>query len=253
MLFQISLLAEFIETIRQLPQQTCLTKEQLLSEQFLLKKHGELEMYYSPHNEYINSEAKIVIVGITPGWTQMKTAFVQAVRSVHEGLSFEELLKAAKIAASFSGSMRTNLISMLNDCDVAKALNIGNSELLFSDKRDLLHTTSVIKYPVFYQHKNYTGYLPKISQSSLMSHYAYNIFPKEIAQLNNDPLIIPLGKAVEKVLHTLICEKKLPENSYLFGFPHPSGANGHRKKQFEKQVHTFKCIVQKWADKGLWN
>ncbi|PLT35682.1 hypothetical protein CUU64_02090 [Bacillus sp. V5-8f] len=205
-------------------------------------------MYYSPHNEYLNPDAKIVIVGITPGWTQMKTAFQQAGNSLHNGHSIPEILRSAKKAASFSGSMRVNLISMLDGCGVPAALGVNSSETLFYDKWDLLHTTSVIKYPVFHQYKNYTGHRPKIEHSSLLSYFAYEIFPKELGMLKNRSLIIPLGKTVEHVFVMLIAQKELPaHHQYLFGFPHPSGANGHRKKQFEEQIQTFQKIVEKWA------
>ncbi|CAH0344101.1 hypothetical protein [Bacillus sp. CECT 9360] len=238
---------DFLASIAGLPYNTNLTKQQLLSKQFLIEQHGDLTMYFSPHNEYVNREARIVIVGITPGWTQMKTAFEQAVRSMRRGKSPETLFKEAKTAASFSGAMRTHLISMLTECGVARALQLENAEALFHEKRDLLHTTSIIKYPVFYHHKNYTGHQPKVDQSSLLRHYAYEVFPKEIEELHHSPLIIPLGKSVEQVIRTLIDDRKLSGLTCLFGFPHPSGANGHRKKQFSNQLGSMKSIIDKCA------
>lgn len=47
-------------------------------------------------------------------------------------------------------------------------------------------------------------------------------------------LIIPLGKAVEEVLEFMIGEGIIKKEHCLLGFPHPSGANGHRKKQFDE-------------------
>lgn len=41
-----------------------------------------MEIYYAPHNETINQNAKVFIVGITPGWTQTNIAY----KTAHEGL-----------------------------------------------------------------------------------------------------------------------------------------------------------------------
>lgn len=47
-------------------------------------------------------------------------------------------------------------------------------------------------------------------------------------------LIISLGKTVEEVLEFMISEGFIKKEQCLLGFPHPSGANGHRKKQFDE-------------------
>ena len=62
-----SLLSMFLPAIQQLPFGRPLTRDQLITRDFLISKNGDLEIYFAPHNEYINNDAKIVIVGITPG------------------------------------------------------------------------------------------------------------------------------------------------------------------------------------------
>ena len=68
----------YLDKIGELPENTSLQREDLLSERFLMTSDRNLEMYYAPHNEVINTAARIVIVGITPGLSQMKTAFEAA-------------------------------------------------------------------------------------------------------------------------------------------------------------------------------
>ena len=53
-----------------------------------------------------------------------------------------------------------------------------------------------------------------------------------------------IGKAVEEVLMYLV-NNNLIDNNYkiLSGFPHPSGANGHRKEVFEKNKDTLISII----------
>lgn len=205
-------------------------------------------MFYAPHNEYINREAKVIVVGITPGWTQMKTAYEQFRKSLDAGNGIETCLKATKNAARFAGSMRTNLLDMLNECNIPKALQLPNAESLFEKNCHLLHTTSVIKYPVFLKGKNYTGHQPPIERSTLLQRYAYEEFPKELARIIPPALVIPLGKTVEKVISALIGKQVLPEHTYIGGFPHPSGANGHRKKQFQQQKQSLRDQVNAWAN-----
>lgn len=146
-----SCLNEFAEKLHSLP--SSLTRSDLLASPFRLHQENELAIYYSPHNEYINRTASIVIAGITPGFSQMKTAYETAAESLRCGRSVEQMAVDTKKAAGLSGSMRHNLISMLDFCGLPQALGIQSAPQLFGDLRHMLHTTSVIKYPVFIQQK----------------------------------------------------------------------------------------------------
>lgn len=236
-------LPQFLPKIQSLAE---FNKQTLLTDSFLLETEGDLAMYYAPHNEYINTDAKIIIVGITPGWNQMKTAYIQLVKSISKGESLEKMLENTKIAASFSGTMRKNLIVMLDKIGLPETLAIDSSEQLFSTYRSFLHTTSIIKYPVFYKGKNYTGHTPTIDQSKLLKRYAYEVFPIELAQITDPALVIPLGKATEKVIHTV--QNKNEQHIYLYGFPHPSGANGHREKQFKLNQKQLEDKFKIWRN-----
>ena len=60
-------LYDYKEAIKKLPLKDKYTKEELLTDDFLVDKEGNIEIYYAPHNEYINPKAKVFIIGITPG------------------------------------------------------------------------------------------------------------------------------------------------------------------------------------------
>mgnify|MGYP004692808451 FL=1 len=45
------------------------TNKDILTEDFLSYSADRMKMYYAHHNEIINLNAKIFIVGITSGWT----------------------------------------------------------------------------------------------------------------------------------------------------------------------------------------
>jgi len=234
----------YLRAIRALPTGTDYTKEDLISEQFLIEKQGSLSIYYAPHNEVINTSARIVIVGITPGWSQMKKAFEAASQSFGTGAALEEVLQQAKRSAGFAGSMRRHLNQMLNEIGVPDAFGLESAEELFDYRSDLLHTTSIIKYPVFNNEKNYTGHAPKMNHVEMLSRYVNEIFPEELSLIKGNYLLVPLGKAVSETLQELAVNKKIPDQCCLFGFPHPSGANGHRAKQFAEEKERLKKIVK---------
>lgn len=208
-------------------------KKDLLTENFKLQEQNKIKIFYAPHNEIVNKEAKIFIVGITPGWTQTSIAYKTASDGLRKGLSYEEIKKECKRNSRFSGSMRKNLIEMLDELKLYEKLELNSCNELFDIKDHLLHTTSVIPYPVFVSEKNYTGHSPKILDNQMLYGYVKKYFYNESKLLSN-ALIIPLGKAVDEILEEMIKEGVLQENNCLLGFPHPSGANGHRKEIFNK-------------------
>ncbi|MEK3853776.1 hypothetical protein [Cytobacillus sp. FSL H8-0458] len=243
-----SLLSMFLPAIQQLPDSKPLTRDQLITPDFLISKNGDLEIYYAPHNEYINNEAKIIIVGITPGWSQMRIAFEAFLKGLAAEKKHDTILKETKIAASFAGGMRGNLISMLDQCGLQDALGIDSSDTLFGRNRAILHTTSAVKYPVFYRGKNYTGHQPDLLKTEILAEYATKVFPAELTLINSHALIIPLGITVERLLRQLYTANRLTGHTILFGFPHPSGANGHRAKQFEQNNYAMTGIIRKWGE-----
>jgi len=219
-------------------------KKDILNKKFLLIKKENMEIYYAPHNEIINEKAQIFIVGITPGWTQTSIAYKTACDGLRNNMKFDLIKKECKKNSRFAGSMRKNLVEMLDELKLNKKLDIKSCLELFETKDELLHTTSIIPYPVFINNKNYTGSNPKILDNDVLKFYMKKYFYKEIEKMQNT-LIIPLGKAVEEVLNFMIDEGVIKKKQCLFGFPHPSGANGHRKKQFEKNkeklLNEIKC------------
>ncbi|MGH7090566.1 MAG: hypothetical protein ACREFQ_16855, partial [Stellaceae bacterium] len=68
-----------------------------------------IDISYAPF-DFVNLAARLVIVGLTPGRQQMRNALYEARRLLVAGASIEAAAQAAKVYASFSGSMRTNLV-----------------------------------------------------------------------------------------------------------------------------------------------
>ncbi|ELC8442344.1 hypothetical protein QYB59_001367 [Clostridium perfringens] len=229
-------LYDYEEAIKKLPLKDKYTKEELLIDDFLVDKEGNIEIYYAPHNEYINPKAKIFIVGITPGFNQMSTAMATARKELEVSNDIKEIQYKCKVAGRFSGSLRKNIISMLNELELNEVLGITDCSELFGEKDYLLHTVSLIPYSVFVKKANYTGHTPKLIKSDFLMKYVYDNFLFEIKSLDDfeNILLIPLGKAVEEVLCKLQEEGFINERQILKGFPHPSGANVNRIPQLNE-------------------
>ncbi|MEL4204676.1 hypothetical protein P0W48_15145 [Plesiomonas shigelloides] len=242
-------LADYQTRIAALPDKPSYTRDDLLIPDFLLEKSGTLEIYYAPHNEYANSQARIFIVGITPGFQQMSQAFVTAHRGLVAAKPLATIQYECKVAARFSGSMRTNIINMLDSLHLNQALGLASCAALFDEQDHWLHTVSLIPYPVFVKGTNYTGHTPKLGKTPLLMNYARHTFAHEFGQLQHKEhvLLIPLGKAVEEVLQQLASEGCVDASQILSGFPHPSGANVNRLKELEKHRPALETQIRQFA------
>lgn len=231
---------DYVAKIRSLPANPM--DNDVVTSDFLLGEDGRIEVYYAPLHG-VTTNAKIVIVGITPGVAQMRAAFTEARRLLHEGMKPPHLFKEIRLRMAFKGPMRTNLIDMLDKIGVADRLELVSTAQLFDDASHLLHSTSVLRYPVFNRGKNYTGSNPPIHRSPLLKSLLTSTLPPELDQVP-DALIVPLGKAVTTDALKIIGFDK--ERRVLHGFPHPSGGNGHRKAQFQREFHSLCSIVRAW-------
>lgn len=242
---QQNLFDDFAPLIRALPDRERLNKDDLLTTEFRMHQDERLAIYYAPF-DYLNEDAKVAVVGITPGWNQMEIAHRSARRDLHDGLAPNEALRRAKQQASFAGSMRRNLISMLDDLELPAYLGIDSTETLFTVHRSLLHTTSAIRYPVFVKGRNYTGHSPNPLKTAPLRFLIENVLIEEL-QLVHDAIIIPLGRSVSEALSHVADAGQLDRNRCLRGFPHPSGANGHRKRELLERRERLRRQLKEWT------
>lgn len=70
-------------------------------------------MFFASHNEYVNHHARTIIVGITPGWTQMEKSIRLSKAYLEQELPQDEILNRVKKECRFAGSLRNNLIDNL--------------------------------------------------------------------------------------------------------------------------------------------
>lgn len=204
-------------------------------EPLLLQEEPEtgLKEYYAAHTDYMDPAAKVVFIGICPGFEQMKLSF-DLVRE-DAGKPEAEVLRDAKVRARFGTSMRRNLIDLADRTDLPGLLGLSSSAELFDPQGHLMDNTALLPYPIFRNGRNYTGHAPKIDRSPLLK----SICEKQLQKIRDtypDAVFIPLGNAVDE---QIVKSGVLPEDRVVHGFPHPSGANGHRFRQLEQNLESI--------------
>lgn len=193
--------------------------------EFVLHHEGDLKICYAPF-DHIETKARLVIVGITPGMGQARAAFAATHRALIRGNSLEAALAEAKLEASFSGSMRGNLVAMLDAVGVNAHLNVASTSALFAPGSRAIHMTSALRYPVFFRGKNYSGTPSMLRQPALRAMVDSHLV-EEVQALPN-ALWLPLGPKVEEALNHLAGRGHLDPSRIIAGMPHPSGLNAER-------------------------
>ena len=196
-----------------------------IPEDFVLFRDSTVSIPYIPF-DWVNPNARVVIVGITPGYTQWKNAMHEAQRQLLAGASLDMALQCAKDTGAFSGAMRQNLVALLDYFEIHTWLGIRSCSALFSEAANLVQTTSVLRHPVFIDGENYNG-TPSMTDHPLLQRMLLECFGEEAKSLPN-AIYIPLGPKVTEAMDWLVARGHLHANQVLSGLPHPSGANAER-------------------------
>lgn len=202
---------------------------------FLLARAGRVEARYIPF-DYVNPAARVVLVGISPGFVQWKNAMRAAQQGLRAGLPLPELLRAAKYTGAFSGAIRPNLVALLDHIGLQRWLGIASCASLFGADAHLMHVTGALRQAIFVdgpdQSKlNYNGANPNMLTTPLLQAQLLDYFGQEAGALPN-AVFVPLGPKVSLALSWLARRGVLDEARILHGLPHPSGANAERIAYF---------------------
>lgn len=187
-----------------------------------------LSCHYAPF-EYLNTEAKLILVGITPGGTQMNRSLNAARHALTMNKPITDAVRIVKREGSFSGAMRPNIINTLNRLGYQKKLGIECASRLWDTHDHLVHFCSLLKFPVFLNGKDYNGN-PKPHKNATLQSMLIEHFAKDMAALPSHAMLVPLGDAVLEALLWLKDKNHIPQSILSFegrfiAPPHPSGAN----------------------------
>lgn len=190
-----------------------------------VQKGKRLDTVWAPF-DHVNSSASVVIVGITPGQKQMANALRACHASLSRGCGDAEALAAAKVYASFSGPMRSNLVDLLDDIGIARILGLRSTAALWDGASHLVQFTSALRYPVFVDGKNYSGQ-PNMLRSPALCAQLERWMGEEMRRLPS-AIYVPLGPKVGEALAWLAPRVGVADTQVLTGLPHPSGASAER-------------------------
>lgn len=210
--------------------QKSLSRESI-QEKFCLAKTDSLMEIYTPF-EYVNKNAKVAIVGITPGYTQVMNAIKSLSESLKAGEDGENALQTAKHAGAFSGSLRKNLIDLLDSIGLQDYLKIGNCSELFENRNDLIQSCSVLKNAIFRYNKrkdswdNYNG-SPDIIKNDFLRRRV-DLFGEQTKNFPKGIIYITLGPVVSSAFDYLVSKGVIERVRVFSGLIHPAPGNNER-------------------------
>jgi hypothetical protein len=209
----------------------------------LFAQEGTLRVERSAF-DHIEKGARLVIDGITPGAQQRDLADAAFANALAKGEPLAAAGRVAKFAASFGGSMRTNLVRILDDVGAASMLGLGSFADAFNPAtQGQIHFTSALRYPVFHNGANYNGQVSMLSSPVLRSMIE-TLLAEEVKQLPS-AIWQPLGVQPIAALEHLASLGILDSRQIAPALPHPSGANAerisfflHNKKEADLSAKT---------------
>jgi hypothetical protein len=193
--------------------------------------------FYAPF-DWINEKADIVLIGITPGKRQARTALKTLRQALAGGRRPTEAAELAKQAASFEGDMRDIAAQLMDRFQLQRIFRLKSCSELFESAKHRAHYTSLLRYPILHwQTKRKNGV--KISgwfdysggddvfKNKLLIKSRETDFEREIIQFRN-AWLVPFGPTPAQALERLAAQGVLDRNRILAGINHPSGTQWNR-------------------------
>jgi hypothetical protein len=195
-------------------------------------------LYYIPF-EHLNREAQLVIVGITPGPTQLEMAY-DTVRKL-TGKSDTAVLTAAKRDGAFGGmAVRPNLVRMLEHFEVAGHLGLASAHDLWDSGWGDFHATSVVPQAAFRvkrdgSEKLFAGSFDEVRRNDVLRECFEQDFLPTVRAMNPNAIWVGLGPTPKEALDWCVTERLL-RTDQVVALAHPSSNSGSQVKYFLREV-----------------
>lgn len=190
--------------------------------------------------DYVNPKAEVVIVGITPGNSQLDGS--------REGMSSREI----KRKYAFAGKMRPNLVKMLDFIGVNRLLGLESCSTLWEENFDKVDMTSLLVEATYELKKDGTKemfrHANKIAKSEKLTRMLEEGFVKNCSKYENLVLYVACGLGVYDVLKGLLEEQKI--KGQVVGIAHPSGANMKCIQCYLGKTEPSTPSMQNYVDKA---
>jgi hypothetical protein len=244
--------SDFRDSFAALPSGS-LALDDVRAPEFRIYEDHRIVAYYAPF-DYLNRLARVALVGVTPGPTQMRESYAIVRDALRAGQSDQQALQAVKTHASFKG-MRRDLARWLDELGLATLLGLRSCSELFQDShRGLLHTTSAVRNPVFVRRgdstlANYPGSSPELVAHPWLREMIETTLADELSALPS-AIVIPLGRANRALAHLQDRGAADPARC-LIGLPHPSPASPPRERYFQDaKAHLLSQVRRLPPDTG---
>jgi len=200
---------------------------------FLLGNDRDYNVFYVPF-ELTNSEARLALVGITPGPTQMAEAYAAAQLALRANASDEEVLFKAKQAAAFAG-MRDRINEMLDHFAIPRHLGISSAYSLWSSDFQYFLPTSIVPNAAFKGEAYFNGPFSAVLDVPLLRQQFETVFIPSIEKLRSRTVYIAMGPVVDESLRWCASRGVIKERQLLGYFPHASGNSGSQFAYFMRR------------------
>jgi hypothetical protein len=186
--------------------------------------------------EYVNAEARLILVGITPGPKQIKCAYRTAQRllSSIDSRSSTEILCEVKRTCAFAG-MRDRINEMLNHFGIPPRVGATSADSLWETDFGLFNTASVVPNAAFRNGAYFNGPFSAVLESPLLRSQFEKAFVPAIERITKKALYIAMGPVVDEALAWCAARGVLQEHQVLGYFPHASGASGSQFAYFMRK------------------
>ena len=184
-------------------------------------------VFESTEFDYVNPKAEVVIVGITPGNSQLDGS--------REGLTPREI----KRKFAFAGRMRPNLVNLLDFIGVNRLLGIESCSTLWEEDFDKVDMTSLLKdatYIVGKSRRMMFKDTEMIAKSKVLTDKYENGFVKDCLQYKRARLFVACGQGVYDELMKL--KERGVITAPVVAIAHPSGNNGVRVLYYMGQLDS---------------
>jgi len=200
---------------------------------FLLGTERGYNVYYIPF-ELINKAARLALVGITPGPTQMAEAYASAQRTVRANASDQNVLLEAKRTAAFAG-MRDRINEMLDHFAIPQHLGIPNAASLWTSDFPYFQPTSIVPNAAFKGETYFNGPFSAVLDVPLLRHQYEKVFIPSIESLSKQTVYVAMGPVVDEALRWCVSRGVIEERQLLGYFPHASGSSGSQFSYFMRR------------------
>ena len=205
-----------------------------------------IEILWAPF-DHVNRDAKLVIIGVTPGPNQALLSFRAMQKTAATGSDPQAELEKIKAESSFRGDViEANLKSLLEHSGLAEGAGIQDIDGLWTTEASKVHFTSTIRYPTFINSQLFNNQIDSLRHSELRKYIERHL-AEELASVSADAAIVALGqKGPRLVRHAAKVAGIDPRR--VVELPHPSGSATGAVRDFlskrrTQSVRPCRCML----------